>query len=123
MLGQAAAAAVLPVTDLNKAVDFYSQTLGLKQKGFMEGGVMLEAGMGTMVFIYERPQVAVEHTQLGFSVANIEAEVAELRGKGVEFEDYDMPGLSTEDGIATIGTSKSAWFKDPDGNIIAINQM
>ena len=123
MLTNAPAAAVLPVSDMERAVEFYTQTLGLKPKGSMEGGVMLEAGMGTMVFIYVRPGVKVEHTQLGFSVDDLEAEVAELRGKGVEFEDYDMPGLTTEDGISTMGNSKSAWFKDPDGNIIAVNQM
>ncbi len=62
------------------------------------------------------------HTQVGFRVDDIEAEVGQLRDKGVVFEEYDFPGLKTENGIAQIGPGRSAWFKDSEGNLIAIVQ-
>ena len=76
-----------------------------------------------MLLVYERPAVKVEHTQAGFWVKDVEAEVKELRGKGVKFEEYDMPGIKTVNDIADFDGVKAAWFKDPDGNILAISQM
>ena len=125
MLGNYPVAGILPVTDINRAKEFYSKTLGLKAMdiGGPEGFMMYSAGKGTMFAIYKRPPVKVEHTQLGFSVDDIEKVMKELKRKGVKFEEYDMPDLKTVNGIATVDGTKSAWFKDPDGNIIAVNQM
>ena len=55
-------------------------------------------------------------------VSDLEAEMAELRSHGITFEEYDMPGLTTENGIATAGNIRGAWFKDPDGNILSLGQ-
>ncbi len=62
------------------------------------------------------------HTQLGFDVADVEATVAQLRDNGVEFEEYDEPGLKTENGIAVIEGEKAAWFKDSEGNLLAVGE-
>ena len=88
-----------------------------------EPSAMFMAGEGTMLLIYKRPPIKVEHTQMGFKVDDIEKVVSGLRSKGVKFEEYDMPNLKTVNGIATMGKVKSAWFKDTEGNIIALNQM
>lgn len=66
---------------------------------------------------------SASQTVAGFNVDNIENEVGELKGRGVVFEEYDMPGMKTVNGIATLNGSKSAWFKVTEGNILAINQM
>ena len=63
-----------------------------------------------------------QHTLGAFMVADVEAAVAELRGKGVRFEEYDLPGLKTVNGIAELGGTRGAWFKDPEGNILSVVQ-
>src|SRR3989344_1755819 len=124
MLNQFPVAAVLPTTDVKRAKEFYTKKIGLREKQMGPGGeLVLEAGAGTVLLVYERPAVKVEHTQAGFWVKDVEAEVKELRGKGVKFEEYDMPGIKTVNGIADFDGVKPAWFKDPDGNILAISQM
>jgi hypothetical protein len=64
-----------------------------------------------------------QHTLGGWSVENIEAEVAELRARGLTFEEYDTPQLKTVNGVATIGTNKAAWFRDSEGNILGLIQF
>ena len=64
-----------------------------------------------------------QHTLGAFMVQDIDATVAELRGKGVTFEDYDLPGLKTVNGIAELGGIRGAWFKDPEGNILSVVQL
>lgn len=128
MLTNAPVTATLRVIDLEKAKDFYMNKLGLKlmEKGKDTGDLIFEAGEGTKLYIYQGPPSKAENTQAGFSIEDIEKEVDELSAKGVVFEHYDMPeiGLKTnEKGIATTGDSKAAWFKDPSGNILSINQM
>jgi catechol 2,3-dioxygenase-like lactoylglutathione lyase family enzyme len=125
MLGDKMVNASIPVTDLDRALDFYQNTLGLKADEKDKGGAMVWAGGGTGIYLYERGPSTADHTLAGFNVDDVESEVAELRDKGVEFEDYDMPdmGIKTEEGIATMGDWKAAWFKDPDGNILSINEM
>lgn len=125
MLGDKFVATALPVADLDRAASFYEEKLGLKRQSEFEGGVSFEAGEGTGLFLYQRGPTKADHTVAGFRVDDVEKEVGELRAKGVEFEEYDIPemGIKTENGIATMGDIKSAWFKDLDGNILAINQM
>jgi catechol 2,3-dioxygenase-like lactoylglutathione lyase family enzyme len=124
MLSDAAVSAILPTTDLARSRKFYTETLGLKEMpAGVEGFAMFGAGAGTALAVYERAPVTVEHTQAGFLVSNLEEEVKVLKEKGVTFEEYDLPEIKTVDGIATMEGVKSAWFKDPDGNIIALNQM
>jgi catechol 2,3-dioxygenase-like lactoylglutathione lyase family enzyme len=125
MLRNMAVAAILPVTDLDKAKSFYVNTLGLEisPSPSPDSTLMFKAGNDTVLVTYKRAPVMVEHTQAGFMVEDIYTEMADLKKMGVKFEDYDMPGMKTVDGVAEMGGVKSAWFKDPFGNIIALNQM
>lgn len=127
MLKDAPVAATIPASDIAVSKQFYSETLGLGEpKTFQEGSLMFECGQGTSLLVYPTAQNAGKSpaTCAGWNVTDIAAVVAELIGKGVTFEQYDQPPIKTdESGIATLGDLKAAWLKDPDGNILAINQM
>src|SRR5258708_7685901 len=124
MLSNAPVAPTLPVVDMERAKKFYTEKLGLTVSGGVEeGGVTLDCGNGTKLFLYQRGQTKADHTAAGFIVKDLEAEMTELRGKGVVFEEYDFPGLKTENGIAALGKTKAAWFKDTEGNILGMTQM
>jgi predicted enzyme related to lactoylglutathione lyase len=123
MLTNSPVAAVLPAVDLTRAKKFYRNKLGLTQVMSDKDGVLLKAGKGTMIFIYTRKKTKAEHTVAAFMVKNIEKAMEELKKKGIKFENYNLPGLKTVDGIAESKGHKSAWFKDTEGNIIAIDQM
>jgi predicted enzyme related to lactoylglutathione lyase len=124
MLTNAIAVASLPAEDLKRAIKFYTEQLGLKKLSEpFPGSVIFEAGGGTQVFMYERARTKAEHTVLNFMVDSVETTVKELSAKGVKFEQYDFPGLKTNElGIATIEGQTAAWLKDPEGNIIAIEE-
>ncbi|HMI83787.1 MAG TPA: VOC family protein [Polyangiaceae bacterium] len=123
MLQKSPMFAYLPVKDLGRARQFYEQKLGFKPKSEPAGGVVYESAGGTACFMYPTPNAGTSRASQAFwQVEDVEREVAELRGKGVVFEEYDMPGLQTKNGIATGGGAKTAWFKDPEGNILAIVQ-
>ncbi len=124
MLSAAPISPTLPAVDLERAKKFYSEKLGLKEAPAQEpGGVTYDCGNGTQLYLYERPPVTVEHTLASFMVEDIEAEMTDLRSRGVVFEEYDMPGLKTENGVADMGGFKGSWFKDSEGNILALGQM
>jgi len=117
-------APTLPAADIKRARKFYEEKLGLKV--LMEDpspGIMLQCGQGTMLYVYQRAATKADHTVAAFKVDNIEAEVKELKSKGIKFEEYDMPGIKTVNGIATMGNMKGAWFKDTEGNILNIAKM
>ena len=123
MLETAPVCPSIAVTDLDRALKFYTEGLGLKLQHKDEQTALLQAGHGTMLLLYWRPNPPVaDHTLAGFAVENIEAVVAELKARGVPFEEYDLPNLKTDNSIAVWGDDKSAWFKDPDGNIFALHQ-
>ncbi len=118
----------LPVVDLERAKKFYEGTLGLKV--ILEDpspGALLQAEEGTTLYIYQRAATKADHTVAGFKVKDVEATVKELKAKGVVFEDVDVPGLKTVEGIATIspgmGGFRVAWFKDTEGNILSVGDM
>lgn len=124
MLKDQSVVAIVAVSNLDRAKKFYGDVLELNQEKEVGGGALFNAGHGTNLFVYERPQVAGSgHTEASFVVDNVANEVSQLREKGVVFEEYDMPGIKTEDGIASMDSVRSAWFKDPDGNILAISEM
>src|SRR5712664_2004027 len=103
--------------------EFYEQKLGFKPKQETGGGVVYEFAGGTGCFMYPTPNAGTSKASQAFwQVGDVEKEVAELKARGVKFEEYDMPGLKTVNGIATAGGAKSAWFKDVDGNILALVQ-
>ncbi|NOH11915.1 MAG: VOC family protein [Chloroflexi bacterium] len=127
MLGNARAAASLPAVDMERAVKFYSEVVGLEQVGGSpeDGSVMFKAGDGAIVFIYQRGEATkAEHTALNFYIdAGIEDIVKGMTDKGAVFEQYDMGELKTDElGIAPLGETKGAWFKDTESNIIGIFQ-
>jgi predicted enzyme related to lactoylglutathione lyase len=112
-----------------RAKKFYLEVLGLKQgREFPSGGGMFETAGGTMVMVYENPGLKPpENTTLGFGVSadRFEATMADLRAKGVVFEEYDIPemGLKTVNGVAEMGGMKAAWFKDSEDNILNLVAM
>jgi catechol 2,3-dioxygenase-like lactoylglutathione lyase family enzyme len=118
----------IPVVDLNRAKRFYETTLGLKpvpdnnDDDAASGIAVFECGNSTLIELYQRGPSKADHTVATFEVSNIEDEVNTLRGKGVNFEEYDMPEIKTQNGIATQGSVKAAWFKDSEGNILCIHQ-
>jgi len=83
--------------------------------------LIYEAGKGSRIVLYQRDRPSgSDATSMGFVVDDVRATVRDLRARGVTFEEYDLPGLKTVDGIATMEGEEAAWFKDPDGNILAI---
>lgn len=115
----------LPVVDLDRARDFYEGKLGFKAGQMDEGGVYYQIGESGGLYLYQREATKADHTEVTFMVDDLDKEMAEMRGKGIEFEDYDMPemGLKTVDGVATMGGGRGAWFKDTEGNILSIMEM
>jgi catechol 2,3-dioxygenase-like lactoylglutathione lyase family enzyme len=115
--------ATIPVSDRGRASKFYGETLGLPVERDTEGGVMYRSG-ATSLFVYPSGYKAGGHTQMSWFVSDIKVEVAALKAKGIEFEHYDVPGLSMVDGIAQSGPGvQTAWFKDPDGNLLGLTQI
>ncbi len=117
---------VLPtiaVDDLDRAVRFYSEKLGLpvrRLEGDMESA-LVEVGDSDRLLLYKSSYKRGEATYASFLCEDVESAVRELRGRGVTFEEYDFPGLKTVNGVATSGDMKTGWFKDSEGNILAIS--
>ena len=113
----------IPAKDVARARQFYEQKVGLKPKQEIAGGVVYEFGEHTACFLYPTPNAGTSKASQAFwQVEDVEREVAELKARGVRFEDYDMPDMKTKDGIATAGGAKAAWFKDTEGNTMALIQ-
>lgn len=110
----------LPVTDFARARRFYKEKLGLTPTE--PDGDLFECGGGTMFVISSMGSKPAGHTQMSFAVDDVAAVVKALRSTGVVFEEYDLPDLKTVDGIAERPDFKGAWFKDSEGNLIAIGQ-
>jgi predicted enzyme related to lactoylglutathione lyase len=114
--------AYIPAQDVTRARQFYEQRLGFKPKQEVAGGVVYEFAGGTRCFLYPTPNAGTSKASQAFwQVADIEREVADLKARGVKLEDYDMPGKDAN-GIVTGGGAKAAWFKDSEGNIMAVIQ-
>jgi predicted enzyme related to lactoylglutathione lyase len=115
--------AYIPAKDVSRARKFYEEKLGFKAREEIAGGVVYEFGKGTACFLYPTPNAGTSRASQAFwQVEDIEREVAELQKRGVKFEDYDMPGMKTKDHIFIGGGAKAAWFKDSEGNILAVIQ-
>ena len=122
MLSNCRVHATLPTSEVDRLRTWYEGVLGLTPLAVRPGAVLYETTPGS-VFAISRGSVGSSstHTQMAFTVADVEAEVAELEARGVVFESYESP--RTEGGIATIGAGRAAWFKDPDGNLLALLQF
>jgi catechol 2,3-dioxygenase-like lactoylglutathione lyase family enzyme len=123
MFESASTHAAIAVSDLERAKAFYGGTLGLTKKDERADGVTYESG-GTWLLVYPSSFAGTNQaTYMTFEVSDVEAAVDELVSKGITFEQYDLPGLKTDArGIAQIEGTRGAWFKDPDGNILAVGQ-
>jgi catechol 2,3-dioxygenase-like lactoylglutathione lyase family enzyme len=112
----------IPVIDVSRARKFYEGTLGLKPREEYAGGVIYECG-GTEVFLYPTPNAGTSKaSQAYWQVADVESEVADLKKRGVTFEEYNLPAMPMKNSIVTAGGAKTAWFKDTEGNILAVSQ-
>ncbi len=117
--------AVVAVSDLGRSKAWYEEKLGLKPKQEMgEGGAWYECADGTWFFLAVSGSAGTaKNTVAGWTVKGIEQVMEELRGRGVTFEEYDMPGLKTENGLMQSGPYKAAWIADPDGNTLEISEV
>jgi predicted enzyme related to lactoylglutathione lyase len=122
MLQNAPMYSYIPAKEVARARKFYEEKLGFKPKEVTAGGVVYEFAEGTSCFLYPTPNAGTSQASQAFwKVEDIEKEVAELMARGVKFEKYDMPEMN-EEGIATAGGAKAAWFRDTEGNIMALVQ-
>jgi catechol 2,3-dioxygenase-like lactoylglutathione lyase family enzyme len=126
MLGTARLEAIVPVSDLERAISFYEEKLGLKLIGRVDipgnEGARFEVGGAILEMYVSVGAGQSRHTIAGFEVDDLDGTVEALRTNGVVFEEYDLPNIKTEKGIATAGEVRGAWFKDPDGNILGIGE-
>jgi catechol 2,3-dioxygenase-like lactoylglutathione lyase family enzyme len=124
MLGEHPITPVLLAKDLAAAREFYHDRVGLEILTEGDDAIVFQCGGGTHLDVTKSTVgTADEQTQASWQVQDLRAEVAELRSRGVEVQEYDMPGLKTEDGIADLGFAWMAWIIDPGGNALAIMQL
>jgi catechol 2,3-dioxygenase-like lactoylglutathione lyase family enzyme len=124
MLGDHPITPVLLTKDLAAARDFYHEKLGLEILSENDDEIDFKCGGGTHVQVTKSTVgTADEQTQASWQVPDIRSEVAELRSRGVKVENYDFPGLKTEDGVADLGFGWAAWIVDPGKNALGILQI
>lgn len=110
--------AMLPVKDLERAKRWYADVLEFSPKTSDQYGATYQLGK-VPVYMYQTQYAGTaEHTLLSFSCTDLVSDMADLRAKGANFIDYDLPGLKTVDGMATFGPVKNAWVHDSEGNVI-----
>ena len=115
--------AYIPARDMARARKFYEEKVGLKATQQTNGGVVYAFGKGTAAFLYPTPNAGTSQASQAFwSVADVDREIEALKARGVVFEHYDMPGERSPAGAITAGGAKAAWFKDSEGNIMALIQ-
>jgi predicted enzyme related to lactoylglutathione lyase len=115
------AAATLPAQDMERAKAFYRDKLGLTPTQEDPGGLRYELAAGTVFGVFPSSgKPSGTHTQIGIEVEDVEQAVKDLQSKGVRFEEYDTPGLKTVNGVADLGGTKAAWFKDSEGNLLVV---
>lgn len=125
MLNRSNITPVIPVNDINACKKFYTEKLGLTNRSTLPSGeVVLSGESGSEIML--RPIEGVRpsgYTEMSFAVTNIEKEIEELEKKGVKFEDYDDPEYKTDEHhVFAKENMKSAWFKDPSGNVLCLHQ-
>ena len=131
MMENAKVATRLPAQDLERARAFYAERLGLEPAEERPGGLLYRCGNTEFALFESAGAPSGEHTQMAFEVEDIEATVKQLRGRGVIFEEYDLPGLMTVNSIAEIEGNypskggkgeRAAWFRDSEGNMLGAGQ-
>ena len=122
-LGSTQVTCMLPVKDLARARRFYEDGLRLPPLGARPDGKFVYRCGGTEIALFPKAEgTKAEHTALSFKVADIRAAIAELKGRGVVFDDYDLPGFRTVEHVCVLGSEKAAWFRDPEGNILCLHE-
>ena len=122
MFADRAAMGMIPAKDIERAVAWYRDKLGLEPGERNEEGVIYNLKGATM-FLYQSGYAGTNQaTMLTFESPDLAADMTALRTKGVTFLDYDLPGFKTENGVASMGEMKAAWCNDSEGNILAFNQ-
>jgi catechol 2,3-dioxygenase-like lactoylglutathione lyase family enzyme len=131
MLEKGGVSARLPAQDLERARAFYADKLGLEPSEERPGGLRYRCARGEFALFQSDGAPSGSHTQMAWEVDDIEAAVAELKARGVVFEEYDLPGLTMVEGVVEIPDNypskggvgeRAAWFKDSEGNLLAIGQ-
>jgi catechol 2,3-dioxygenase-like lactoylglutathione lyase family enzyme len=131
MLEESKVAARIPVQNLQRAKLFYAEKLGLEPSEETPGGLLYRCGDGEFALFESTGAASGDHTQMAWEVEDIEATVERLRARGVVFEEYDLPGLTTVNGMAEVAGNypskggvgeKGAWFRDSEGNLLGIGQ-
>jgi predicted enzyme related to lactoylglutathione lyase len=125
MLKIVEAYAAIPAQDIKRARQFYDQKLGLKPtEEQSDGGAIYRIGQSGFLLFQSTGKASGDHTQLAIDVEDINSALDDLKSKGVKFEEYDFPNFKTVNGVFTMPDgSKGAWFKDSEGNLIAVNQF
>ena len=114
---------VLPAADLKRARAFYHDKLELDPDQTDEGSLWYHVTPQSSFEIYETSNAGTaQNTQMGWMSDDLVAEMKTLRDRGVVFEEYDVPGMKTVDGIATMDGMMAAWFRDSEGNFICLTQ-
>jgi predicted enzyme related to lactoylglutathione lyase len=124
MLDRGTVTANIPAADLKRAREFYAEKLGITPSTEIEGIMLVyKTGGGTDFSIYQTEYAGqAGHTIAQWHVDDVEAEVRDLKDKGVTFEQYDLPGVEWNEGVASMGgMGKAAWFKDSEGNILCLD--
>lgn len=113
------ATVMVPATDLERAVRWYDEKLGIKPVERMDYGARYKLGGGADMFLYPTQFAGTaQHTLLSFDSPDLVADMKKMRERGVAFEEYDLPDIKTVDGIVDFGGVKNAWCKDSEGNIL-----
>jgi catechol-2,3-dioxygenase len=124
MVGRKDAAATIAVSDLQRARDFYENTLGLEPLQEAPGAVVYKSG-SSVVIVYPSEYAGTNKATAASWPAggDFDAIVQDLEAKGVTFEHYDLPDTTREGDVHVMGDLRSVWFKDPDGNILNVFDM
>jgi catechol 2,3-dioxygenase-like lactoylglutathione lyase family enzyme len=122
MIAQGLFCPTLPTSDMARSRRFYEEALGLKEfPDAPEGGVWYAAGGGSLLHVYESTVGPGKHTAVTILIEDFEQTIAEMRSRGVVLEEYDLPGLKTEDGVWRSDSGfLAAWIKDPDENLLGL---
>ena len=121
-LNKAPITVTLPAVNVARAKRFYTSKLGLKSiKESAPNAVSFKTANGTRIFLYKRKATKADHTVASFYVNDIRGEIVKLKARGVRFESYKTPGMTTDkNNIVAWGSVKAAWFKDSEGNILGL---
>ena len=124
MLTELRVHSTIPASDMARARAWYAEKLGFEPILDLPSGMMYEAAEGTRFVVFPSPNAGqAPQTCMGFATSDIEREVRDLKAHGVTFEEYDLPNFKTVDSIMSTGLTRSAWFRDSEGNILGIVQL